>query len=46
MPRRVALAALCLAFKAEGMATRVIDHKIDFLDAICDEVGVLELGPT
>ncbi len=39
-----ALATLCLAFKAEGMALVVIDHKIDFIDAICDEVGVLELG--
>ncbi len=39
-----ALGQLCLSLKADGMALVVIDHKIDFIDAICDVVGVLELG--
>jgi ABC-type branched-subunit amino acid transport system ATPase component len=39
-----ALAELCLSLRTDGMTLVVIDHKIDFIDSICDEVGVLELG--
>jgi ABC-type branched-subunit amino acid transport system ATPase component len=39
-----ALAQLCQSLRADGMTLVVIDHKIDFIDSICDEVGVLELG--
>ena len=28
----------------QGMAIIVVDHKIDFIDALCDRVAVLELG--
>jgi branched-chain amino acid transport system ATP-binding protein len=38
------LADLCTALRADGLALIVIDHKIDFIDRICDRVGVLELG--
>jgi ABC-type branched-subunit amino acid transport system ATPase component len=39
-----ALARLCTGLRDEGLALIVIDHKIDFIDTICSEVGVLELG--
>lgn len=39
-----ALAELCQSLRADGLSLVVIDHKIDFIDAICDVVGVLELG--
>jgi branched-chain amino acid transport system ATP-binding protein len=39
-----ALAKLCTGLRDDGLALIVIDHKIDFIDAICNEVGVLELG--
>jgi ABC-type branched-subunit amino acid transport system ATPase component len=38
------LARLCTGLRDDGLALIVIDHKIDFIDAICSEVGVLELG--
>lgn len=38
------LGELLVALQAEGTALVVVDHKIDFLDAISDRIVVLELG--
>lgn len=38
------LAELLVAIRDEGTALLVVDHKIDFIDALCDRVLVLELG--
>ncbi|MBX6389507.1 MAG: ATP-binding cassette domain-containing protein [Frankia sp.] len=38
------LAGLIRELRGDGLAIVVIDHKIDFIDSICDVVGVLELG--
>jgi ABC-type branched-subunit amino acid transport system ATPase component len=39
-----ALAVLLRRLRAEGLPLLVIDHKVDFLDALCDRLVVLELG--
>ena len=39
-----ALADLLVEIRDEGAALLVVDHKIDFIDALCDRVLVLELG--
>jgi len=39
-----ALAALLRAVRSAGNTLVVVDHKIDFLDALCDRLVVLELG--
>jgi ABC-type branched-subunit amino acid transport system ATPase component len=38
------LAVLLRAARDTGIAVAVVDHKIDFLDALCDRLVVLELG--
>ncbi len=38
------LAALLRSVRADGQTLVVVDHKIDFLDALCDRLVVLELG--
>ena len=38
------LGALLSELRQHGMAIVVIDHKIDFLDRICDRITVLQLG--
>ncbi len=38
------LGALLSELRQQGMAILVIDHKIDFLDRICDRITVLQLG--
>ena len=38
------LGTLLSALRQQGMAILVIDHKIDFLDRICDRITVLQLG--
>lgn len=38
------LARLIGRIRDEGVAVLVIDHKIDFIDGICDRIVVLELG--
>lgn len=40
------LLGLLLGVAAEGVAMVVIDHKIDFIDALCDRVVVLRTGRT
>ena len=40
-------AELCdrlVAIQAKGIAVLVVDHKVDFLDVVCDRIVVLELG--
>ena len=38
------LARLCLGLRDDGLALAVVDHKVDFIDSLCDRVAVLELG--
>ncbi len=38
------LADLCLELRSQGMAVIVVEHKIDFVDRLCDRIMVLELG--
>lgn len=38
------LLVLLRAVAADGVALLVIDHKIDFIDALCDRITVLETG--
>jgi ABC-type branched-subunit amino acid transport system ATPase component len=38
------LGSLLTDLRSEGMALIVIDHKIDFLDSLCDRITVLQLG--
>jgi branched-chain amino acid transport system ATP-binding protein len=38
------LAVLIESLQAEGITILVVDHKIDFIDRLCDRVVVLELG--
>ncbi len=38
------LAELLTELRDEGLSLVVIDHKIDFLDRICDRITVLQLG--
>jgi branched-chain amino acid transport system ATP-binding protein len=38
------LAALLQAVRADGVALLLVDHKVDFLDVLCDRIVVLELG--
>jgi branched-chain amino acid transport system ATP-binding protein len=33
-----------VAIRARGIAVLVVDHKVDFLDVVCDRIVVLELG--
>ncbi|NUU21344.1 MAG: ATP-binding cassette domain-containing protein [Streptomycetaceae bacterium] len=40
------LLTLLRAVAADGVALLVIDHKIDFIDALCDRITVLETGRT
>jgi ABC-type branched-subunit amino acid transport system ATPase component len=40
-------AELCdrlVAIQGKGVAVLVVDHKVDFLDVVCDRIVVLELG--
>jgi ABC-type branched-subunit amino acid transport system ATPase component len=39
-----ALADLFRSLRDEGFTLAVVDHKIDFIDSICDRISVLELG--
>jgi ABC-type branched-subunit amino acid transport system ATPase component len=39
-----ALAVLLRDVAADGVALLVVDHKIDFVDALCDRITVLETG--
>lgn len=39
-----ALASVLRSVRSAGTSLVVVDHKIDFIDALCDEVLVLELG--
>ncbi|WP_425527974.1 hypothetical protein [Yinghuangia seranimata] len=39
-----ALLVLLRSVAADGVALLVIDHKIDFIDALCDRITVLETG--
>jgi branched-chain amino acid transport system ATP-binding protein len=38
------LAALIEAIRAESVTVLIVDHKIDFIDRLCDRLVVLELG--
>lgn len=38
------LAGILLSLRAQGMALVVVDHKIDFLNSICDRLMALQLG--
>lgn len=38
------LAALLLSLREEGRDILVVEHKIDFINALCDRVTVLQLG--
>jgi ABC-type branched-subunit amino acid transport system ATPase component len=38
------LGDLVLSLRDEGMGILLVDHKIDFIDRMCDRVTVLELG--
>ena len=38
------LAALIERVRAEGVTVLIVDHKIDFIDRLCDRLVVLELG--
>jgi ABC-type branched-subunit amino acid transport system ATPase component len=38
------LADLLLTVRREGIALLLVDHKVDFLDVLCDRIVVLELG--
>jgi ABC-type branched-subunit amino acid transport system ATPase component len=38
------LQELLLDLRRRGLTLVVVDHKIDFIDALCDRVAVLELG--
>ena len=38
------LASILRGLAADGVAILVIDHKIDFLDSVCDRIVVLQLG--
>ncbi|MGI6873437.1 ABC transporter ATP-binding protein [Amycolatopsis sp. 3B14] len=38
------LAALLADVRAAGTSLVIVDHKIDFIDALCDRILVLELG--
>jgi ABC-type branched-subunit amino acid transport system ATPase component len=38
------LAVLLESIRAEGVTVLLVDHKIDFIDRLCDRVVVLELG--
>ncbi len=40
------LADLIVGLRADGLGILVVDHKIDFIDRICDRIMVLELGRT
>ncbi|HEY8547414.1 MAG TPA: ABC transporter ATP-binding protein [Acidimicrobiales bacterium] len=33
-----------VAIRQQGVAVLVVDHKVDFLDVVCDRIVVLELG--
>jgi branched-chain amino acid transport system ATP-binding protein len=33
-----------VAIRSKGIAVLVVDHKVDFLDVVCDRIVVLELG--
>ena len=39
-----ALAELLREVRAGGIALLLIDHKVDFIDSLCDRIVVLELG--
>jgi ABC-type branched-subunit amino acid transport system ATPase component len=39
-----ALRNLLMQIRNEGIAILVVDHKIDFIDALCDRILVLETG--
>jgi ABC-type branched-subunit amino acid transport system ATPase component/ABC-type branched-subunit amino acid transport system permease subunit len=39
-----ALCELLVGLRSEGLSLLVVDHKIDFITALCDRVVVLELG--
>jgi ABC-type branched-subunit amino acid transport system ATPase component len=39
-----ALCELLVGLRADGLSLLVVDHKIDFITALCDRVVVLELG--
>jgi ABC-type branched-subunit amino acid transport system ATPase component len=38
------LAELLQAVRADGTSLLLVDHKVDFLDVLCDRIVVLELG--
>jgi ABC-type branched-subunit amino acid transport system ATPase component len=38
------LAALIEGIRVEGVTVLIVDHKIDFIDRLCDRLVVLELG--
>ncbi|WP_207844533.1 ABC transporter ATP-binding protein [Williamsia soli] len=40
----ISLAALLKELRSEGVTLMVVDHKIDFIDALCDRILVLESG--
>jgi ABC-type branched-subunit amino acid transport system ATPase component len=38
------LATLLSSLRAEGVGLLVVDHKVDFLDSLCDRLVILQLG--
>lgn len=40
----IEFAGLLRALRATGVALLIVDHKVDFLDSLCDALVVLELG--
>lgn len=39
-----ALARLCAALRGRGLAVVLIEHNVDFVMTVCDEITVLEMG--
>jgi len=40
------LAELIITLRSDGLGILLVDHKIDFIDRLCDRIMVLELGRT
>jgi ABC-type branched-subunit amino acid transport system ATPase component len=40
------LADLIITLRSDGLGILLVDHKIDFIDRLCDRIMVLELGRT
>ena len=38
------LARILISIRAQGVALLIVDHKIDFIDSLCDTIVVLQLG--